>query len=168
VGIRSLLNRFFGKKPSLPKGNRGIRAVNIRKPMLTQVLPGKPAPYAQRVAESLETPEGVEIPASEVEEFLQGGTLVVSSSNVASFQFSPQRRQLYVQYLNGSTYEYDNVSPTEAMEFVHAHSKGGKIWDLLRVRGSKTGHRKPFRKVGVVRRPAEPGKYGGHDPLGNA
>jgi hypothetical protein len=46
-----------------------------------------------------------------------------------------------------STYLYDNVTEDEAISFTKAGSKGGWVWDNLRVRGSKTLHKKPYRRV---------------------
>ena len=73
--------------------------------------------------------------------------LFVHSSNVAQFQYFINSETMLVEFLNGSTYKYDNVTEQEAVSFFVAQSKGGAVWSILRVRGSKTQHKKPYTKV---------------------
>ena len=91
--------------------------------------------------------------AGDVEAFLfRRKVLTVSSSNVASAQFIAGQNKLIVQYLDdgkpGQHYKYDGVTEQEALSFANAGSKGVWTWTVLRVRGSKTAHRKPFSLVG--------------------
>ena len=73
--------------------------------------------------------------------------LFVHSSNVAMLQYFGDSQKLMVEFLNGSSYLYDNVTENEAIQFYAAHSKGGAVWSLLRVRGSRTLHKKPYKKT---------------------
>lgn len=73
--------------------------------------------------------------------------LFVHSTNVAMCQYYLESRQMMVEFLNGSAYLYDNVSEQEAIDFAKFPSKGAWVWTNLRVRGSKTAHRKPFRRI---------------------
>lgn len=89
----------------------------------------------------------------DVEAFLfRRKVLPVSSSNVAATQFIAGQNKMIVQYLDdgkpGQHYRYDGVTEQEALSFANAGSKGVWTWTVLRVRGSKTAHRKPFSLVG--------------------
>lgn len=90
---------------------------------------------------------------SDEDRFLRGEPHYVSSSNVSYFQymyFYPDgqlQQQLYVGFLDGSVYEYDGVSLSEALIFFRAASPGGAVWDHLRVRGTVFGYQKPYRLV---------------------
>lgn len=133
-----------GYKPSKVKpspfgqgqGHRGIAAGSLKKPDLES--------YRQRVIAGT-----TDIPASEVEAFLNNEhVLMVHSTNVHSIQYFPKTNELMVEYDGGqSAYLYKDVSPLEALQFVQAQSKGGAVWDVLRVRGSATAHRKPYTKI---------------------
>lgn len=128
---------FKRKKPEAPKveGHRGIAAEDLQNPNLTA--------YQERLAKGKE-----KIPSDEVEAFLQGvEPLFVLSSNVGMVQYHPEDQKLMVEFLSGGAYLYSNVSLNEARSFATAQSKGGWVWDHLRVRGSKTAHRKPFVKI---------------------
>lgn len=82
---------------------------------------------------------------SDVAAFLAGtAELPVTSSNVRSARYDPLRGVLSVTYKNATTYSYGNVSVYEAEGFANAPSKGGWLWDNIRVRGSKTEHQKPI------------------------
>lgn len=71
----------------------------------------------------------------------------VHSSNVNMFQYFLSSKILLVEFKKGSTYKYDNVTENEAVSFFVAQSKGAAVWSILRVRGSKTGHKKPYVRV---------------------
>lgn len=92
------------------------------------------------------------ISSNDVEVFLyRRKVLEVSSSNVESAQFLAGEDKLIVKYLEDGYYEYDGVTEQEALSFANAGSKGIWCWTVLRVRGSKTAHRKVFRKVAGFR-----------------
>lgn len=85
----------------------------------------------------------------EVEEFiLDGKRLPVHSSNVRAAVYLIEFNQLVITYKDGSKYGYGNISEEKALEFAAAPSKGSWVWSNLRVRGSKTAHRKPYWRIG--------------------
>lgn len=66
------------------------------------------------------------------------------SSNVHSFSWDRKLERLYIQFHDGSVYEYYECSEREAISLYNAVSKGTWIWDNLRIRGTKLGHRKGY------------------------
>jgi hypothetical protein len=85
---------------------------------------------------------------------ITGRMVPVVSSNVHSIGFqmnlkNPLASTLFVKYLqkygnngvmgSGPTYGYKNVHPKLFQEFMAANSKGGFVWDRLRVRGTVAG-----------------------------
>ena len=88
------------------------------------------------------------ISANDVDAFLfQGKVLEASSSNWLAYQYLINEKELIVQYKGDGHFAYSHVSEQEALSLVNAPSKGEWGWNNLRVRGSKTSHRKPFRQV---------------------
>lgn len=84
----------------------------------------------------------------EAADFLDGGSpLFVNSSNVRLVQYFAESSQMLVEYGNGHSYLYEDVTYDEAQAFVTAPSKGEWVWDVLRVRGSKTAHRKRYTHI---------------------
>lgn len=73
------------------------------------------------------------------------------SSNVVSFQYFNQEHRLIVGYKGRRPpsevgyYEYLGVTEDEAKQAFMAMSKGGWVWDVLRVRGTRCGHKKPYQ-----------------------
>lgn len=89
--------------------------------------------------------------AAEVNDFLQSAqTMLVNSSNVAAAQYHWDRKELYVWFKGGTAYAYSDVTMSEALTFATARSKGSWVWDVLRIRGTKYGHRKPYRLIAAV------------------
>ena len=139
MGILSnLLGKLRGRpkapkvKPSVGEGHRGIAAGSLKEPDISaeniekwKILPG-------------ETGNGF---------VYQAEPFFVHSSNVSMLQFWIDEKKLMVEFHGGKAYIYDNVSEQEAIGFWQAFSKGGEVWNTLRVRGSRTAHRKPFRRV---------------------
>lgn len=136
--IAGKIGRWLFGKPKPPKitgGHRGIAAGKIAAPNLDR--------YAERVSRGHE-----KVGEQEAEEFMEGTTpLFVMSSNVAMVQYHPDEEKMMVEFLNGSAYLYSNISRDEAESFLVSHSKGGWIWSNLRVRGSRTAHRKPYVRI---------------------
>lgn len=94
------------------------------------------------------------IPRDEVDEFVNGGyPLFVHSSNVRMAQYFPQDQKMMVEYGEGAAYLYSGVTQHEALSFAQAQSKGTWVWDHLRVRGSRTAHKKPYVKISAGYRP---------------
>ena len=147
MGIRKILAKvgsYFAKKPPKKKplpaptvgsafryGHRGVAAGNVAQP---DVSPENRAKW--RVLGE-ETARG----------FMEGEPLFVHSTNVAMAQYFPDANKLMVEFKGGGAYMYDDISPDDAWNFLHAASKGAFVWDVLRIRGTVHGHKKPFRKV---------------------
>lgn len=88
------------------------------------------------------------IKQQDVVDFLyRGKPLLVHSSNVKLFQYDRNKNALYIEFLNNAGYVYDEISPMEAYHIISQWSKGTSVWDNLRIRGTKYGHRKPYRRV---------------------
>jgi hypothetical protein len=103
---------------------------------------------------TLEDAEDRLLSHSDVDLFLHGQmTLMVDSSNVASLRYEPlgikgngyyfDSNELIVEYLSGSVWAYQ-INHSMARLLAYAHSKGGWIWDYIRVRGEGNAH---FHKV---------------------
>lgn len=100
------------------------------------------------------------------------------SSNVFSFGFDNQSHSLFVRFKDapkdtgksaggfkitavhgasgagrphqpGALYLYHNVPARLFLTFLDASSKGGWVWDKLRIRGTVSGHRFDYALVGV-------------------
>ncbi|HEV3345420.1 MAG TPA: KTSC domain-containing protein [Pirellulales bacterium] len=86
-----------------------------------------------------------------------------NSSNVHSFGYDQDSWYLYVRFLApdpgnpgkkssnpGPLYRYAAVRPEQFLQLYKASSKGGWVWDHLRVRGTVSGHQKDYELVGIV------------------
>lgn len=83
--------------------------------------------------------------SDQLDDFLHFGEwLPVQSSNVAAAQYDGETEQLTVEFKDGSLYQYQQISRAEARSFAMAGSKGGWVWDQLRLRGTVNGYQKPF------------------------
>jgi len=115
-------------------GHRGIAARDLR--------PGKQDLSAENVA------RWQLLSGDEVERFVYDqAPLVVHSSNVRLVQYFLDAQQLMVEFRRGAAYLYSNVTEQEALALAQAPSKGGFVWDYLRVRGSRTAHQKPYVRL---------------------
>lgn len=94
-----------------------------------------------------------------------GEMIPVTSSNVHSIGFiwnvdDPMKGTLKVRFLQGGTggtkktagplYYYFNVHPDVFDAFIRANSKGGFVWDRLRIRGTVSGHRYHYELKGIA------------------
>lgn len=152
----SLLSKIaarFGRGPKVVKikpklgefggGHFGVHATSW-KMRRERVKAGLPAFTAEEQAE-FET-----FGPDMVQDFLfLGLVLQVHSSNVQSIKYDLDNQRLFIWYKGRGNpgYEYRNVSRTEALGFATALSKGAEVWNTLRIRGTKLGHRKPYRKI---------------------
>lgn len=107
-----------------------------------------------------------------------GDVILVDSSNVHSFGYWNATRILQVRFLAdagngqrsgpGPMYDYYNVPKSVFEKLKDAASKGGAVWDMLRVRGSISAHQYdyalsgagaggyvPRKETGVGRNPRE-------------
>ena len=91
--------------------------------------------------------------------------LVQNSDNVYAIAYDVLKSSLYVQYKHwappmkfgaqngpGPIYEYKNVSVAEAHALYRAKDTGQWLWDNVRIRGTWSGHRKPYRLVAISQR----------------
>lgn len=102
---------------------------------------------SQRVPVSPRTGTSTHQPTTPLELFLAGEFVPVTSSNVGQIAYVEGEQKLMVIFLDMNEYEYHNVSRAEAESLFAAGSKGGWVWDHLRVRGTKLGHQKPYAHV---------------------
>jgi hypothetical protein len=94
-----------------------------------------------------------------------GKMIPVQSSNVHSIGFAfnykhPLRSTLYVRFLgtdsagkrsgSGPLYEYFDIHPDKFQQMRKASSKGGWVWDELRVRGSAVQHQVRYSLKAIV------------------
>lgn len=85
---------------------------------------------------------------SDVERFVNGEEAIMAdSTNVYSLFYRPDYQSLQIEFLNNSIYLYSNVTEAEAEDVALAMSKGMWIWDELRIRGTKYGHRKSYMRI---------------------
>jgi len=90
---------------------------------------------------------------------LTGELVACQSSNVHSFRYDYETATLYVRFLGragrgahggpGPLYRYSDVEPELFLSLQRAASKGGWVWDHLRIRGTISGHQKDYELVGV-------------------
>jgi len=90
---------------------------------------------------------------------LTGEVVHCESSNVHSFRYDYESATLYVRFLGhrrdgtrggpGPMYRYSDVEPELFLSLQRAASKGGWVWDHLRIRGTISGHQKDYELVGV-------------------
>lgn len=113
----------------------------------------------------LNNPEPVTLQLQPAMQFTGGAPEMISvnSSNVHSIGFAPETDYtgtLFVRYLAdlgegkrggpGSLYEYYNVPITLFNRFRIASSKGGFVWDELRIRGTVSGHQFNYDLAGIT------------------
>jgi hypothetical protein len=153
--LRSLLGKKKPKAPTTKKrrdlskyhAHRGQKWISKKMREKQAAATGK-FPFT-----AAETAQWEELTTEETEAFLYDEVpLRVHSSNVQQFQYFPESHQMKVWYHGkkggyGGIYIYEQVSEDEAHSIAYAGSKGIAVWDLFRVRGSKWGHKKPYRRV---------------------
>lgn len=137
---QEVLKRLYGRTPKpltgrrLPvEGHRGIAA-------------GSLTPGEEDISD-INVEEWEKLSKGEMQGFLVGEPLRVHSSNVAVLQWFEEPEQLFVEFKDRSVYLYQPVKKAIAMEFLRALSKGGAVWDYLRIRGTMTGHRVNYQRV---------------------
>lgn len=137
---------FKVTNPDLPAGHRGIAMGDVQA-RHRAFESGQPAFTVE------ETEKWKQLTQGEVSGFLYDQQIIfVHSSNVAAMQFFIDSNKLLVEFKgkrgrSNSSYLYSNVTEKEALGFINAASKGSEVWSVLRVRGSKTAHRKPFVQI---------------------
>ena len=63
--------------------------------------------------------------------------LPVESSNIHSVGWDYKRKRMYIKFLNGYVYQYENVESDEFREIRQASSKGKWFWANMRQRPDK-------------------------------
>lgn len=77
--------------------------------------------------------------------FLHDGKwITVESSHVEAMRYLAEPQALYIEYWDGSIYQYSPVSRDLAEKFAYASSKGTVVWDDLRLRGTQFGFQIPY------------------------
>lgn len=77
--------------------------------------------------------------------FLYGEYVEVVSSNVLAIQYDKEHQWLYVVFKTNAWYQYFDVTVKEAESLFFAGSKGGWVWDNLRIRGTVFGYKKRYQ-----------------------
>ena len=88
--------------------------------------------------------------------------IVQNSDNIYAIRYDIESESLFVQFKHwappmpfgsqngpGPIYEYKGVSIPEAHSIFRAKDAGDWLWDNLRVRGTWSGHQKPYRIVSI-------------------
>ena len=101
----------------------------------------------KRLRKEPESPQTWE--PTDVDRYMMGHWLPVTSSNVASIRYLGDENALEVEFHGGRPeepgfYRYDQIPPAMARDFAKAASFGRWVWDNLRVRGTRYGHKKPY------------------------
>ena len=161
------------QQPTAPVTRQPIQAKIAPPPVQPTGRPGSrrpsprptPAPRNAPPVIPQDAPPPVQVPRAKVSSVKMRR---VTSSNVHSIGYDDQTWKLYVTFLAGgksrsgagATYEYSDVSPRLWEGFTSASSKGGWVWDQLRVEGSQHGHQYDYRLAktsgGYVPRKATP------------
>jgi len=124
-----------------------IRDIVRRKPTPPTILPGNRG-YAIGLGATADEVNRRAVGSDEIKDFVYNGEiLIVHSSNVSSAVYSLADKKLIIEYHSGDVWSYGNINEQEAIGFAQAQSKGGFIWQHIRVRGSKTQHKKPAVKI---------------------
>lgn len=83
--------------------------------------------------------------------YMLGEWIVVTSSNVEQIRFLADpgelNGRLHIRFKDHSVYEYVGIPPDLAEDFYTVASKGTFVWDVLRVRGTVTGHRFEYHYI---------------------
>jgi KTSC domain len=69
--------------------------------------------------------------------------VAVASSDIAAWGYDPVGFKLQIQFTNGRTYVYENISPIDFEQLQLAPSKGKAFWALIR--RNPVGH--PFTRT---------------------
>lgn len=88
--------------------------------------------------------------------------LIQNSDNVYAIRYDIENESLFIQFKHwappmpfgaqngpGPIYEYKGVSIPEAHSIFASNDVGEWLWDRLRIRGTWSGHQKPYRLVSI-------------------
>lgn len=147
----------FGIGGSSKKNTRTFKRTDLGKP--TAKITSREAHSRDRKQAEKESPEEAREKqikedelADDFNRFMSGKFVSVSSSNVNAIAYFPESYYLEIEYHDGTYYGYFDVSSEEAANLFRSGSKGGWVWDHLRIRGTKLGFRKSYVWNGAVSR----------------
>lgn len=63
---------------------------------------------------------------------ISGDTITMASTNVAAIWWNWRNRRLFVEFLDGSLYQYLDVPLSIVVKFVETASPGRYVWNVLR------------------------------------
>jgi hypothetical protein len=136
----------FPRAPKFSPGHRGTHATSLH--MRQAKINRGESPYSQE-----EMRQWRAIPSDEVEDFIcNEQPIFFHSSNVNMAQFFRGEKKLMVEYKGkndkpNSAYLYEDISEDEALSLVNSGSKGGWVWDSLRIRGTVYGTKKVYHRI---------------------
>ncbi len=137
-----IISKLFGK-PAADRGKVNPRSVGksgTQRPS-PRTIPRGELPTGERT--NIQHPLAQE----DVDAFLNGEMQQLLSSNVDKAQYDSERQILYIWYLGGECWAYDPYTEKEAAMFMEAPSKGGFIWDHIKVKGTVHQHQRNARRV---------------------
>ncbi len=108
------------------------------------------SPLTANLPEITQEQEAAVFARDAVDAYLHFGQwLSVQSSNVDALQYHPEESKLIIRFKDKGSgpgfYSYDNVSIREAEDIARSASKGGWVWDRLRIRGTVFGFKKSYQ-----------------------
>ncbi len=133
---RPKLPSVQGAAPTADPERRGVRQAvaeaidpNDVLGRLFRKITGKRRPEPEPAAEA-----PPEVPAELTDSWLLDGSWmdVIGSSNVEKIKYDWDDQDLWVGFLSGSIYVYNDVPPEVALEMSKTKSKGRFVWDFLR------------------------------------
>lgn len=124
---RSVTKRKAGRVPPARVAGKTLVAPTSARPAIPvqgkiNIPTSRPIAGVQRTI----TPTGGFVPGTQI------AFIPVISSNVAAIAHDEEQSLLYVQFLDGSVYRYDDVDRDTFLQFESAPSKGKWVWAVLR------------------------------------
>ena len=83
---------------------------------------------------------------------ISGDTITMASTNVASIWWNWRNQRLFVEFLDGSLYQYLDVPLSIVVKFIETASPGRFVWSYLRVGWPTPSRAQRLRKGNGVRR----------------
>ncbi len=148
------VGRLFGGKPKpasspaiKPPPPTKLERIYLRGPghggqALGSRKPGKQDLSPENIAKWKQTH------SDEVQDFVYGREpIYVHSTNVVAAQYNDDLKKLAVKFKGkGQAYMYHDCDERMAFDFAQDWSKGGWVWENLRILGTKNGHKKTFTR----------------------
>lgn len=137
MGIFSFLGRKKPKRVEVRTlGHRGIAAGSLK--------PGEQDLSAENVE------KWKMLGADEVADFVyRAQPLFVHSTYMVMGQYFIEEKKFLIEYPDGEIWAYDPVTEEMAIQFAQAQSKGGWVYDHIRVRGKGNIHNHQMNAVQV-------------------